>query len=248
MKKKVRILLLDILTAVSLVCTKKSIKRATVLFVEMLAGITLVCAGAAMGIIANLGQTTSTGTSYALALAMNIKVGNGLIILYCFFMVLQLLMLRRKFRPIFFIQIIPVVLHGWILNFFKYDFAPFLALSPQTYAERFAIYAIGVVLISLGFCGTKASGFANYPPDTFCALLARRMNVQFGTTKLIVDFCYVGVTLMLCLLFRLDFGIVREGTVIFAAANGVLINLFLKKVEKAFEAFEKCAGVQRAIT
>jgi len=247
MKKKARILLLDILTAISLVCTKKSIKRAFVLFMEMTVGITLVCAGAAMGIIAALGQTTSTGTSYAIALALDIKVGNGLMILYGLFMLLQVAMLKKKFKPLFLIQVIPVVLHGWILNFFKYDFPPFLALNPQTYFERFFIYAIGVVLISLGFCGTKASGFANYPPDTFCALVAQKRKLKFGTVKLIVDFCYVGATFLLCLLFRLDFGIVREGTIIFAVANGVLINLFLKKVEKAFEAFEKCAGVQRAI-
>lgn len=244
--KKLRILFLDIITAISIVCTKASVKRAFVLFMEMTVGIALVCAGAAMGIIAALGQTTSTGTSYAIAQAIGIKVGNGLMILYGFFMLLQVAMLKKKFKPLFLIQVIPVVLHGWILNYFKYDFGPFLALNPQSYIERFVIYAIGVVLISLGFCCTKASGFANYPPDTFCALFARRRNMQFGTAKLIVDFCYVGATLLLCLLFNLDFGIVREGTVIFAVANGVLINLFLPHIEKLFTAVENIFGVKKA--
>ena len=237
----------EIIAFISHTYTVKGVKRALVLFLEMSAGIVFVCAGAALGIIAALGQTTSTGTSYAIALALNIKVGNGLIILYCFFMLLQMLMLKRKFKPLFFIQIIPVVLHGWILNFFKYDFAPFLALDPQSYLERFAVYAVGVVLISIGFCGTKASGFANYPPDTFCALLAKRKNMQFGTAKLIVDFCYVGATLLICFVAGLDFGIVREGTVIFAAANGVLINLFLPHIEKLFTAVEKLCGVKKTL-
>ncbi|MBE6894863.1 MAG: hypothetical protein E7483_04625 [Ruminococcaceae bacterium] len=243
--KKVRMLFVDMLTAVSIVCTKKSMIRALVLFLEMTAGIALVCAGAALGIIAALGQTTSTGTSYAIAQALGIKVGNGLMILYGFFMLLQVAMLKKKFKPLFLIQIIPVVLHGWILNYFKYDFGPFLALNPQSYIQRFAVYAIGVVLISIGFCCTKASGFANYPPDTFCALFARRRNMQFGTAKLIVDFCYVGATLLLCVLFGLDFGIVREGTVIFAVANGVLINLFLPHIEKMFAAAENMCGVKK---
>ncbi|MBR2028034.1 MAG: hypothetical protein IKA10_03450 [Oscillospiraceae bacterium] len=245
--KKVKMLFCEIIAFISHTYTVKGVKRALVLFLEMSAGIVFVCAGAALGIIAALGQTTSTGTSYAIALALNIKVGNGLIILYCFFMLLQMLMLKRKFKPLFFIQIIPVVLHGWILNFFKYDFAPFLALDPQSYLERFAVYAVGVVLISIGFCGTKASGFANYPPDTFCALLAKRKNMQFGTAKLIVDFCYVGATLLICFVAGLDFGIVREGTVIFAAANGVLINLFLPHIEKLFTAVEKLCGVKKTL-
>ena len=245
--RKICMLTREIIAYISHTYTVKGTERAIVLFLEMTFGIALVCAGAAMGIIAALGQTTSTGTSYAIALALDIKVGNGLIILYCFFVLLQMFMLKRKFKPLFMIQIVPVVLHGWILNFFKYDFGPFLALNPQTYAERFAVYAIGVVLISIGFCCTKASGFANYPPDTFCALVARRRNMQFGTVKLIVDFCYVGATMLICLAAGLDFGIVREGTVIFAAANGVLINLFLPHIEKLFIAVEDKCGVKKAL-
>ena len=245
--RKICMLTREIIAYISHTYTVKGTEMAIVLFLEMTFGIALVCAGAAMGIIAALGQTTSTGTSYAIALALDIKVGNGLIILYCFFVLLQMFMLKRKFKPLFMIQIVPVVLHGWILNFFKYDFGPFLALNPQTYAERFAVYAIGVVLISIGFCCTKASGFANYPPDTFCALVARRRNMQFGTVKLIVDFCYVGATLLICLAAGLDFGIVREGTVIFAAANGVLINLFLPHIEKLFIAVEDKCGVKKAL-
>ena len=245
--RKICMLFREIVSYISHTYTVKGAERALVLFLEMTFGIALVCAGAAMGIIAALGQTTSTGTSYAIALALDIKVGNGLIILYCFFVLLQLVMLKRKFKPLFMIQIIPVVLHGWILNFFKYDFGPFLALNPQSYGERFAVYAIGVVLISIGFCCTKASGFANYPPDTFCALVAKRRNLKFGTVKLIVDFCYVGATLLICLVAGLGFGIVREGTVIFAVANGVLINLFLPHVEKLFTAVENLCGVSKAI-
>ena len=245
--RKICMLFREIVSYISHTYTVKGAERALVLFLEMTFGIALVCAGAAMGIIAALGQTTSTGTSYAIALALDIKVGNGLIILYCFFVLLQLVMLKRKFKPLFMIQIIPVVLHGWILNFFKYDFGPFLALNPQSYVERFAVYAIGVVLISIGFCCTKASGFANYPPDTFCALVAKRRNMKFGTVKLIVDFCYVGATLLICLVAGLSFGSVREGTVIFAAANGVLINLFLPHIEKLFTAVEKLCGVKKAL-
>ena len=209
-------------------------KKHIIHFTEMLIGITCVCAGAALGIIAALGQTTSTGTSYALAGALGIKVGYGLIILYGFFMVLQIIALGKSFKLTAFIQIVPVVLHGWILNFFKYDFPPFLALSPQSYGERFLIYAIGVALISFGFTCTKASDFANYPPETFCAIMSKRAGVKFGTGKIVMDICYVAASLTLCFLFKMDYGVVREGTLIFAVANGLLINLFTPFVEKLF--------------
>ena len=214
-------------------------KKQTIRFFEMLVGITAVCAGAALGIIAALGQTTSTGTSWSIAGALGIKVGYGLIILYCFFMLLQVIALGKNFKLTAVIQVVPVVLHGWILNFFKYDFPPFLALNPQTYAERFLIYAVGVVLISFGFTCTKNSRFANYPPETFCAIMSERAGIRFGTGKIIMDFFYVATSLTLCFLFKMDYGVVREGTVIFAVANGMLINFFQPFVEKLFAKIEK---------
>ena len=43
--------------------------------VEMLAGVTVLCAGVTLGIIAGLGQTTSTAAASAIAGAAGIKVG-----------------------------------------------------------------------------------------------------------------------------------------------------------------------------
>ena len=89
-------------------------------FLEMLFGITSLSAGAAMGIIAGLGQTTSTGTCSAIAGAFGMKVGTAMILLYGFFLVLQILMLRTRFEISGFLQLVPVVIQGWILNYFKY--------------------------------------------------------------------------------------------------------------------------------
>ncbi|MBE5971381.1 MAG: hypothetical protein E7246_02525 [Lachnoclostridium sp.] len=214
-------------------------KKHIIHFGEMLLGIVSLSAGAAMGIIAGLGQTTSTGTCSAIAGALGIKVGTAMILLYGFFLVLQMLILRRNFKVIVFLQLLPVVLQGWILNFFKYDFQPFQELDPVSYPERFAVFAIGMVLISLGFTCVKCSKFVNYPPETFCSMMAERTGIRFGTSKIVLDFVYVGTSLLLCWLCGLDFGIVREGTVIFAVMNGILINLFMPWVERGFRFAER---------
>ncbi len=209
-------------------------KKHSIHFFEMLLGITSLSAGAAMGIIAGLGQTTSTGTCSAISGALGIKVGTAMILLYGFFLVLQILILRSRFKMIGFLQLLPVVLQGWILNYFKYDFSPFQVLAPQSYPERFVVFAVGMVLISLGFTCVKCSKFVNYPPETFCSMMAERTGIRFGTSKIVLDFVYVGTSLLLCWLCGLDFGIVREGTVIFAVMNGILINLFMPWVERIF--------------
>lgn len=214
-------------------------KKQIIHFCEMIFGITSLSAGAAMGIIAGLGQTTSTGTCSAIAGSMGIKVGTAMILLYGFFLVLQILMLRKNFQISGFLQLVPVVIQGWILNYFKYSFPPFQILAPQTYPERFVVFLIGMVLISFGFTCVKCSKFVNYPPETFCSLMAERTGIRFGTSKIVLDFVYVGTSLLLCRLFCLDFGIVREGTVIFAICNGLLINGFQPRVENVFRKLDQ---------
>ena len=214
-------------------------KKSVLHFLEMLFGITVLSAGAAMGIIAGLGQTTSTGTCSALSGALGIKVGTAMIGLYGFFLLLQVVLQGRHFRVTALLQMVPVTLQGWILNFFKYDFVPFQLLAPETYLERFVIFFVGMVLISLGFTCVKCARFVNYPPETFCTIVAERVGIRFGTCKIYLDFAYVATTLLLCACFGLDFGIVREGTLIFAVCNGILINLFQPTVEKCFTSWDK---------
>ena len=89
----------------------------------MLAGVTVLCAGVTLGIIAGLGQTTSTAAASAIAGAAGIKVGTASIYLYGVFFLLQILMLRSKFKWERCFQLLPILAHGVLLNFFRYRFA-----------------------------------------------------------------------------------------------------------------------------
>ena len=85
----------------------------------MLAGVTVLCAGVTLGIIAGLGQTTSTAAASAIAGAAGIKVGTASIYLYGVFFLLQILMLRSKFKWGRCFQLLPILAHGVLLNFFR---------------------------------------------------------------------------------------------------------------------------------
>ena len=101
----------------------------------MLAGVTVLCAGVTLGIIAGLGQTTSTAAASAIAGAAGIKVGTASFYLYGVFFLLQLLMLRSKFEWERCFQLLPILAHGVLLNFFRYRFAPFQGISSRCFAS-----------------------------------------------------------------------------------------------------------------
>ena len=159
----------------------------------MLAGVTVLCAGVTLGIIAGLGQTTSTAAASAIAGAAGIKVGTASFYLYGVFFLLQLLMLRSKFEWERCFQLLPILAHGVLLNFFRYRFAPFQHLAPQGYLQQMLCFLCGMGLISLGFTITKNCNFTNYPAEAFCALVAERVRMRYGLQDIfgfcLCDFC-----------------------------------------------------------
>lgn len=211
------------------------VKRKMLQACEMLMGVTVLCAGVTLGIIAGLGQTTSTAAASAIADAAGIKVGTASICLYGVFFLLQILMLRGKFRWERCFQLLPILAHGFFLNFFRFRFPPFLHLAPQGYFQQMLCFLCGMLLISLGFTITQNCNFTNYPAEAFCALVAERIHIRYGTCKIFLDFAYVILALLICWRAGLDFGIVREGTVIFALLDGVLINWMTPTIHSWFD-------------
>ena len=205
-------------------------------FLEMLLGITALCIGSTLGILAGLGQTTSTGTCSAISQATGLPVGTAMILLYSFFLLLQLLVLRRGFQLRRLLQVVPVWLQGLLLNYFRYDFGPFQTLELSSYGERLAALFVGTILISFGFSAVKSANFLNYPPEAFVVLLAERFGIRFGTCKIGLDAAYVLTSLVICALCAVKPDMVREGTILFMLCNGVLINFFQPRLERLFGA------------
>lgn len=213
-------------------------KRKLLQALEMLLGVTVLCAGVTLGIIAELGQTTSTAAASAIAGAAGIKVGTASIYLYGLFFLLQLLLLRKQFRLDRCFQLLPILTHGILLNFFRYRFGPFQHLAPQGYLQQMLCFLCGMLLISLGFTITKNCNFTNYPAEAFCSLIAERVQMRYGTCKIFLDLAYVAVALLICWRAHMGPGIVREGTLIFALLDGILINWMTPAVRRLFDRME----------
>lgn len=207
-------------------------------FVELLFGITCFSIGITFGIIAGLGQTTSTGTCSAISAALGIKVGSAMFLLYSLFLVFQILLLGKKFEVIRFLQVVPVAMQTVVLNYFRYTFPPFQALHPQTYLQKFCLFLLGMALISFGFTVIKYVRFLNFPPEAFCGIVSEKLHIQFGTSKIMLDVAYVLTSLIICFFNDIPIDMIREGTLIFALCNGLLINFFTTPVKRFLAAVE----------
>ena len=216
----------------------KYVKAFIVKLIELTLGISSLSIGVTLGIISELGQTTSTSTSSAISVATGLKVGTAMFVLYSMFLVAQILVLRKNFKPIRLLQLIPIFMQMGILNFFKYDFEPLQMLHPESYIARFVTLMVGIALISLGFTIVRFSEFLNYPPEALFTIIADKLHVRFGTVKIGGDVFYILATCAICIISGHKIDMVREGTLIFALLNGVLINFYTPFVKKILAVIE----------
>ena len=217
----------------------KYVKAFAVKLAELILGISSLSIGITLGIISGLGQTTSTSTSSAISAATGLKVGTAMFVLYSLFLIAQLIILNKDFKPIRLLQLIPIFMQMGILNYFKYDFEPLQLLSPESYPARFVTLMAGIALISLGFTIVRFSEFINYPPEAFFTIIADRLHIRFGTVKIGGDIFYIAATCVICLISGNKIDMVREGTLIFAVLNGNIINFYTPVVKAVLTAAEK---------
>ena len=86
-------------------------------YLLLLAGLAVMAFGVAFSIKASLGTSPISSVPYVVSLFSPLTVGTATIIMHCVFILLQILILRRKYHLIQLMQL-PVALFLWISDGF----------------------------------------------------------------------------------------------------------------------------------
>lgn len=160
-------------------------------------------------------------------------VGTWLTCWYCFFVLLQLIILRKKFKPIQFIQL-PI---SFLLGIFT-DFGVMLVsnIPANTYPIQLLLVFISVSILAVGISLSVVSDTVMNVGEAMVDVIAKLVGKPFGSVKLVFDLCCVIISITLSLLF-FDFKIVgvREGTLIAACFTGIAVKWLTKRIKKPID-------------
>lgn len=205
-------------------------------YLLFLAGLFLNGFGVAFITKASLGTTPIASIPYTLSLIVpQLSIGNFMIIVSLILIVLQVLILRKKAKPLNIILQIPIsFLFGYVI-----DFSMMLlgAYSPTHYAAKFASMLLGCVIIAFGACFEVVADVTMLPADGFSRAISKVLDKNFGTVKMITDSSQAVIALVLGLIFLGKLAGVREGTIIGAVLIGNIVKLIGRcwKLERVFE-------------
>lgn len=190
-------------------------------------GLFLMALGVAFSVNSNLGVSPVNSLPYVVSQIIHVQMGSCVTAIFCVYILLQVILLRKDFKPINLLQIVFSTIFGYFVDFAKMLVGDF---AIPTYFGQLAMLAISIVLIALGVLLYMDVELVPMPMEGLSSTIAKKLNKPFPTMKTVID-CVVVVTgVVLCFLFfgRLD-GI-REGTVITAVVTGKLIAIFKKPV------------------
>ncbi|MBQ7859471.1 MAG: hypothetical protein IJ347_05000 [Faecalibacterium sp.] len=183
-------------------------------------GLLFLALGVAVSVNSNLGVSPVNSLPYVVSLIVNVPMGTCVTAVFCFYILLQFILLGKKFNPLNLLQIVFSTIFGYFVNFAKALVGDW---AIPTYAGKLVMLAISIVLIAIGVLLYMDVQLVPMPMEGLSSTLAQKMNVPFPKMKTIVDCLVVIIGVVLCFVFLHRLDGIREGTIITAMVTGKVI-------------------------
>ena len=194
-------------------------------------GMFLIAFGINISKAAGLGISPVSAVPYALELIWGIELGIASALVYMALIVLQVVILRKKFKAMQLLQFVCT----YVLSFFititsrKYFLLMWLP-DPSNYAIRLVYCLISIVIIGVGVAFYLMPKWIPLPAEGLATAIAEVSNgkLQFHNAKILVDVSLVVISAILSFIFLGGLVTVREGTILAALLVGKVVGIVMK--------------------
>ena len=210
--------------------TTSLIKR----YLFLCAGLCIMAFGVAFSIEASLGTSPISSFPYVSSLLTPLSVGNTTILMHCVFILLQILILRKRYDPIQLIQLPVAFLFGYLTDFAVWALDK---VTYNTYWQQWILCILGILLVAIGVSFEVAANVVTLAGEGVVLAICKVCPIKFGYMKVAFDVTLVLISCILSLIFLGGLHGVREGTIAAAVFVGLIakeVNRPLKKFEEAF--------------
>lgn len=189
------------------------------------AALLIIAFGVAISVNSNLGVSPVNSLPYVISRILNVQMGTCVTVIFCFYILLQVIILRKDFQLIQLLQIVFSTIFGYFVDFAKWVVGDF---AIPTYFGQLGMLAISILLIALGVLLYMDVQLVPLPMEGLSSAIAKKLNKPFPTMKTIVDCVVVALGVVLCFVFLGGLDGIREGTIITAIVTGKVIAILKK--------------------
>ena len=219
----------------------KKIPNMVLRFAVMAIGLAFVAASVALTRASGLGTSPISCIPAVLSFTTAWSIGVWTFVLNVLFVLIQMALLRKRFRAVYWLQVPFVFVFSAMIDFFVFVFGE---VTIPHYGAQMFYTLIGCIMTGFGvFLQVKAS-LITLPGEGIVLAIAQATGIEFPKCKIAFDSsqCIIGVIISLVAMGGL-YG-VREGTII----SALLVGSVVKACNKLFRNFERAVPLQGHIT
>ena len=195
-------------------------------------GFVIMAFGVAFSIKAALGTSPISSVPYVTSAISGLSVGVTTIIMNCIFVLIQILILRRRYQWVQLLQIPAAVLFGVMIDVSSYAIQ---GITYTNYFQQWILCVIGIVFVAIGVSIEVTAKLITTAGEGIVLAICQVLPVKFGNMKVAFDVTLVCLSIITSFVFLGHLDGVREGTV----AAAVCVGLLTKQFRKPFAKFEE---------
>ena len=193
-------------------------------------GLFIMTIGIALSVKSNLGVSPVSSIPYTMTCVWGIEMGKATIIFHAALVLIQILILRKRFRPINLLQVVVGIVFGYFTTFCNY-LATYLP-STDNMVMRIVLMLVSTVFIAVGIFFYLPADLIPLAGEGVMQAVSDVTKIEFSKVKIGFDCSMVVISVITCLICIHSLGSVGVGTVLAA----FLVGFNLGRVNKAFGA------------
>lgn len=188
-----------------------------------LAGIAIESFGIALITKSNLGTSPISSIAWVTTLRFpQISFGVTTFVMNVLFVVVELMLLRRDFQPIQYLQL---AVTFWFASTLDVSMNLLVWFSPDTWWEQGIGLLLGCTILALGICMEVAPELIMVPGEGVVNALAIVTKARFGTLKVCFDVSLIIIAGILSFVFFSGIRGLGIGTIVAAIITGQIVNV-----------------------
>lgn len=183
-------------------------------------GVWVMSLGIALSLHGQLGTAPISTFPAVIDAATPLSIGMVTVFMNIVFVLIQILILRRRFSPFQFLQLPIAVVFGSLV-----DLSVYLTswIQPEHYLTKWVVTILGALILGLGVYIQIQPKLVYLPGEGLVMALTMVTTVRYGTMKQLVDWSLVLISAIVSLLVLQRLEGVREGTVFAAFTVGAVV-------------------------
>ena len=189
-----------------------------------LVGLFVMALGVSVSRLSNLGVSPVNSIPAVVSGISGVDMGICTVIVFTGFILVQLILLRKDFKPKYFLQIIGSIVFGLFVSLSN---ALVVGILPAytNYAAKMLYVIASIFLVAGGILLYLQADILSLPGEGVMQALSAKTGITIGSAKICFDWTIVIIAVLISLIATGKLSGVREGTLFSALGVGVCLKL-----------------------